>query len=258
MAGAASEGLRPGPLGAGLLSVQGLGLFVAPEDGAAAAPDLGLLPRTLRRGLSQGMKFAIDATGRALRDAGCSGADLPIVFGSAVGETQTAFELLTSITGVGESSPVLFRHSVHNATAGILSIALGNPGPSTAVAAGAETLLAALWEVGCHLREGAPAVLLVLAEEPLSAVLAPGRAGQAGAVACVLGLAVADGQARAFLTAPELAAGSTAPDGARESLAPALALAQAIAADEGPPVAIALSNRQPWRVRVARSKQALS
>jgi hypothetical protein len=239
-----------------LLALRGIGLF-APSD-PPVAPDLGLLPKTLRRGLSDGMKFAIDAAGRALQRAGRTGADLPIVFGSAIGETGTALELLTSITGSGESSPVLFRHSVHNATAGVLSIALPSLASSTAVAAGAETLLAALWEVGGLLREGAPAVLLVVAEEPPSPALMPGRTSRPGAVACVLERSSSHPGAQAYLAGPEL--GATPGAFAGDPLDPALALAHAVAEGQegGPPVAIALSSRQPWRIRVARDRQALS
>jgi hypothetical protein len=268
----------PRPLIAPVLGVWGLGVLGARDAGAAASapPDLSLLPRSLRRGLSAGMKLAIDAAGKAVaqaRSTGHADVELPIVYGSAVGETQTAVELLTSIIASGESSPVLFRHSVHNAAAGLLSIALQSLASSTAIAAGGETLLAVLLEAVGLLDEGAPAVLLVVSEEGASTLLAPDSGARAGAVACVLAPpgprdpAGAPDQALAYLTAPERTS-SDAPAGdavaAVDPLAAAWALAAAIAQvhAEGnrslTPVAVPLSPRQPWRVRVARRPEALT
>jgi hypothetical protein len=254
-------------------AVRGQGI----ERADAATPiDLGLLPRSLRRGLSGGMKFAIAAAGRAIADARAAGLpaiELPIVYGSAVGETATAVELLTSIVASRESSPVLFRHSVHNAAPGLLSIALQSLASSTAVAAGAETLLAVLLEAAGLLNEGAPAVLVVVAEEGSPRLLAPGRMGSAGAVAWVLAstagsagddVAGASG-ARAHLTMPDLGdpAAAVVAAGSSDPLAPAWHLADAVAAaaavaGETPALAIALSPDRPWRVRVAADREALT
>jgi hypothetical protein len=249
-------------------AVVGVGSF---DPRSGDAPDLALLPRTLRRGLSAGMKYAIAAAGLAVAQARrtgalVEGAELPIVYGSAVGETATAIELLTTIVAARESSPVSFRHSVHNAAPGLLSIALGTLASSTAVAAGAETLLAMLLEAAALLNEGVPAVLLVSAEEGASPQLVPGQiAGAgAGAVACLLTAvgAVRAGTALAYLTAPALAEGAARAAADGDPLAPAWGLARAISAAASTATAVALSAALPsgkhWQAQVAATPEALA
>jgi Beta-ketoacyl synthase, N-terminal domain len=235
-----------------IFAVRGLGVRRGQQDGPA---DLGLLPRSLRRGLSEGMKIAIHVAGQALAGAGAAKAEIPVVFGSAVGETATAVELLGGILRAGESSPVLFRHSVHNAAPGILSIALGSLASSTAVAAGDDTLLAVFLEAGALLREGAPAVLAIVSEEGPSPVLSPDEVGPAGGVAFVLGASAAE--ADNYVTAPERGQAALS---AKGPLAPAFALADALlgAGQNDGSAAIALSARSPWRVRVAAKRELLS
>jgi hypothetical protein len=253
-----------------VVAVAGVGAFdpTSPMS-PTAAPDLALLPRTLRRGLSAGMKYAIAAAGQAVvqaRQAGglAAGAELPIVYGSAGGETATAIELLTTIVAARESSPVSFRHSVHNAAPGLMSIALGTLASSTAVAAGAETLLAMLLEASALLNEGEPAVLLVLAEEGAQPPLVPDQAAGAGAgaVACLLTAAVRSTPgALAYLTMPALEAGSARGADDHDPLGPAWALARAIAAAASTATTVALSSAQAsgksWQMRVAATAEAL-
>ena len=251
-----------------MVAVVGVGSF---DPTSGDAPDLALLPRSLRRGLSAGMKYAIAAAGQAVAQARrtgalADGAELPIVYGSAVGETATAIELLTTIVAVRESSPVSFRHSVHNAAPGLLSIALGTLASSTAVAAGAETLLALLLEAAALLHEGVPAVLLVIAEEGASPQLVPGQGAGAGAgaVACLLtavGAARAD-TALAYLTAPVLTEGGGRAVGDGDPLAPAWGLARAITAATSTAIKVALSSALPsgksWQAQVAATPEALA
>ncbi len=239
----------------GVLTMRGLAV-IAPEE--AAALDLSLLPRSLRRGLSDVMKLAIAVAGRALAAAGRGPGELPIVYGSAFGESRTALELLTTITRAGEASPVLFRHSVHNAAPGLLSIALGSAAPAIAVAAGDETVLAALLEAAALLREGQAEVLVVLADDAIPAELAPQRRTQPGAVAWLLGREDA-GDPAAFVQGPTLlradsgaATSATSP----APLSPAYAVAAAIACRQ--PTAVPLSARQPWQLRVAPTREALA
>jgi hypothetical protein len=255
-----------------VVAVAGVGVFeptprTGSDDADPVAPDLALLPRTLRRGLSAGMKYAVAAAGPAVAQARRTGAlaadaELPIVYGSAVGETATAIDLLTTIVAAHESSPVSFRHSVHNAAPGLLSIALGTLASSTAVAAGAETLLATLLEAAALLNEGAPAVLVILAEEGASPLLAPDEIAGAGAVACVLtapGAGRPDATALAFLTMPALTEDAGRAAGDRDSLRPALELARAIAAAPDAVTRVALSAASPagrsWQARVAATRE---
>jgi hypothetical protein len=269
-------------MGAGVYAVHGVGVHrPAGSGGQAGTPDLALLPRALRRGLSAGMKFAIAAAGQALTQARAGGAagegtEVPIVYGSAGGETSTAIELLTSIVAARESSPVSFRHSVHNAAPGLLSIALGTLASSTAVAAGDETLLAVLLEAAALLNEGAPAVLLVVAEEGASPLLSPAQSAGAGAgaVAWVLGPAArprrGDGaRVLAFVGAPTRAAHALPPEAGAvgDPLQPAWRLADSIAqlaggpdaaaSDSVPVTTVALSPGQSWQLQVAGTCEAL-
>jgi hypothetical protein len=221
--------------------------------GEAGTLDLGLLPRSLRRGLSEVMKLAIAVAGRTLAAAGVGPGPLPIVYGSAFGESRTALELLTTITAAGESSPVLFRHSVHNAAPGLLSIALGSGAPSTAVAAGEETVLAALFEACALVREGHPRVLVVLADDAIPAELCPSTETRPGAAAWIMGPG-AEEAALAYLSGPELGQRAHAPS--LPPLAPAFALATAV--EQRTATSVALSSRQPWRLRVAPRREALA
>jgi hypothetical protein len=235
-----------------VLALRGIGV-ITPEE-AGGPLDLGLLPRSLRRGLSEVMKLAIAVAGRTLAAAGIGPGPLPIVYGSAFGESRTALELLTSITAAGESSPVLFRHSVHNAAPGLLSIALGSGAPATAVAAGEETMLACLLEAGALLREGHSKVLVVLADDAIPAELSPRRPSRPGAVAMLLSSDAAQ-ESPGYVSGPELG-DALAPGPVAPPLGPAFALAAASAQQSA--TRVALSTRQPWQLRFAPSREALS
>ena len=73
-------------------------------------------------------------------------ADVPIVFGTAIGEiVPTArFQQRLYTEGPDRASPLAFQNSVYNAPAGHLSIAMGLRGASETVCAGGATGLAAL------------------------------------------------------------------------------------------------------------------
>jgi hypothetical protein len=61
-------------------------------------------------------------------------------------------------------SPADFSHSVHNATAGLYSIAAGNRAPGTSLSARDEGFAGALLEAGGFLAEGHPRALLVMSD----------------------------------------------------------------------------------------------
>lgn len=72
---------------------------------------------------------------------------VPTVFGSAHGETAVMAELLDQMLEQGGSmSPISFASSVHNAASGYLSIATGNRGFTTSIAAGHDTVASCLIE----------------------------------------------------------------------------------------------------------------
>jgi hypothetical protein len=243
-------------MGGEVFALRALGKISAEEAGSLS---LELLPRALRRGLSEVMKLAIAAAGRALSSAGlgAGAGELPIVYGSAFGESRTAVELLTSITAAGESSPVLFRHSVHNAAPGLLSIALGTTGPASAVAAGEETALAALLEACALLREGAHQVLVVLADDAIPAELGSPRPSRPQALAFVLARSSPpQSDSLGYVSAPERGAKGV-PTGAAGPGFEALAEALTTAFASGASSSVSLSSRQPWRLRAAAQREAL-
>lgn len=90
------------------------------------------------------------------------------VFCSRHGEFQRTLGLLESIVMREESSPAEFSLSVHNALAGLLSIATGNKAGHTAIAAGPDSFGFGLVEaLGCLTERPDEPVLLVYFDEPL-------------------------------------------------------------------------------------------
>jgi hypothetical protein len=90
---------------------------------------------------------------------------LPLVFASRHGETPRTFALLSEVADGQPLSPTQFGLSVHNAIAGQWSILRGQRGESVAIAGEADTFEHAMVEAAALLGEGAPAVLVVMAEE---------------------------------------------------------------------------------------------
>jgi len=90
---------------------------------------------------------------------------LPFVFASRHGETPRTFALLSEVANGQPLSPTQFGLSVHNAIAGQWSILRGQHGESVAIAGEADTFEHAMVEAAALLSDGAPAVLVVIAEE---------------------------------------------------------------------------------------------
>jgi hypothetical protein len=134
--------------------------------GGDGLPDVEFLPPLLRRRCSRLARVML----RAARDA-CSDVEWstwPSVFASRHGTVTALLELLDDLAERRPLSPTRFSHSVHNASAGLFSIASGNRAPSSSVAAGADTFPCALLEAAARLaRTSTPGVLLVMADEPL-------------------------------------------------------------------------------------------
>lgn len=154
------------------LSVLGFGYVDASASGAGELPklDLSLLERTLRRGLSDTTRMFMHSARLAIADAAVDPRELHVIFASAFGEIATADALLLEAYSANASSPARFRNSVHNTTTGLFSISTKNQLPSTAIAAGWDTVAMALCEASAQLAADAERVLLVFAEErvPLS------------------------------------------------------------------------------------------
>lgn len=95
-------------------------------------PDISFISARNRRRLSTMAKAVLYCAERC-----CAGVDSPqIVFASRHGEESRTMEMLADIVRGEEISPTDFSLSVHNSTAGILSISKENRSPATALAAG--------------------------------------------------------------------------------------------------------------------------
>lgn len=90
---------------------------------------------------------------------------LPFVYASRHGETTRTFAMLDEIGREAPLSPTQFGLSVHNAIAGQWSILRGQRGESVAIAGEADTFEHAIVEAAALLGDGAPAVIVVIAEE---------------------------------------------------------------------------------------------
>lgn len=170
------------------LAVYGVGQVASvTPSGEATKLDLTVLERTLRRGLSDTTRLFMHAAHLALSTAGVGPERLHVIFASAFGEIATAEALLREAFDANGSSPARFRNSVHNTTTGLFSISNKNQLPSTAIAAGWDTVAMALYEASAQLAAEADRVLLVFAEESVPVVLSDEHSYRGLAAAFVLG-----------------------------------------------------------------------
>lgn len=126
--------------------------------------DIAYVDAMARRRLGHLPRIALHAAGMIKT----TDADIQLVFASRHGDVTRTVDLLHGLAANERPSPAAFSLSVHNTTAGILSIARQNHGASTAMAAGEETLLWALLESAMRLHsEPRHPVLLLYVDEPL-------------------------------------------------------------------------------------------
>jgi hypothetical protein len=102
---------------------------------ATGAPDVSAIDALLRRRLSPMGKGMLACAARVVGDQG----PLRSVFASQHGDPARTLPVLEDLARGLEASPTQFSMNVHNAIAGIWSIARKDPSPSTSLAAGAET-----------------------------------------------------------------------------------------------------------------------
>jgi hypothetical protein len=134
-----------------------------------AQPDVSFLPAMQRRRLSRlaRMVFAVAtplATGQS---------PMPLVYASRHGETARTFAILNDLASGEPMSPTQFSLSVHNAIIGLWSIQQQDTSEMTSLAAEGDGLEHAVLEASMLLAEGAPAVLVVVAEDATPGVYAP-------------------------------------------------------------------------------------
>lgn len=126
-------------------------------------PALTFLPAMQRRRLSKSARLVCQAAWQLADEfTGC-----PLVYASHDGEINRSFELWAELLSSHTVSPTSFGLSVHNAIAGQWSMLRQDMSENTALAVGCDGLENALAEAYALLCEGAPHVLVVLADAPL-------------------------------------------------------------------------------------------
>jgi hypothetical protein len=127
-----------------------------------------MMPPMLRRRAGALGKMALEVAYQCLDGR----RDVPSVFCSRLGEVARAAELLTDLARGEALSPTGFGMAVHNATAGLLTIARADRANHIAVAAGDASVEHAVIEACALLADGAPMVLLVAYDFPLPEMFA--------------------------------------------------------------------------------------
>lgn len=131
-----------------------------PAD-AGEQPACDFVPPMQRRRLSRLARIVMHAAWPLCGDD----EQLPFVYASRHGETTHTFAMLDEIGRDAPLSPTRFGLSVHNAIAGQWSILRGQRDESVAIAGEGDTFEHAIVEAAALLAEGAPSVIVVIAEE---------------------------------------------------------------------------------------------
>jgi hypothetical protein len=147
--------------------------FAGPRRlGAHGHPEAKFLPAMLRRRCTPLTKIMLTAAYGACDPAELS--DVRTVFASRHGSINESIGLLEAIAASGRVSAATFSHSVHNAQAGLFSIAVGNRKASSSLAGQEDSFPAGFLEALTHLhRAPAQKVLLVMGDVPLAETFAP-------------------------------------------------------------------------------------
>lgn len=135
---------------------------------AGPEPRVAPMPAMLRRRAGSLARMALEVAYACLGQD----ADVPTVFCSRHGEVARAVGLLGDLARGEPLSPTAFGLAVHNAAAGLFSIARADRANHVALAAGPSTIEHAVIEACGLLADGATMVLLVACDEPLPALLA--------------------------------------------------------------------------------------
>lgn len=133
--------------------------------------------------------------------------NLPIIFSSSHGELAKSLAMMETIEAGEEVSPTLFSLSVHNAIAGLFSIAFNNKNQITVLAAGEEGMAPAFIEALGLFQEGEKELLLILYDEPLPDFF-PSKPYQVSSETCAIALKLTvagTGQKISFNQTPESA-----------------------------------------------------
>lgn len=134
----------------------------------AIDPGLRQMPSMLRRRAGLLGKMALEVAYQCLEGR----TDVPVVFCSRHGDVSRGVDLLTDLAQDAALSPTGFGMAVHNASAGLFSIARADHANHLALAAGTSTIEHAVIEACSLLADGAPMVLLVAYDNYLPPVFA--------------------------------------------------------------------------------------
>lgn len=136
--------------------------------GEGLDPPVPQMPPMLRRRAGFLGKMALEVAYQCLDGR----LDVPTVFCSRHGEVLRAVDLLTDLANGAPLSPTGFGLAVHNASAGLFSIARGDRANHIALSAGSATVEHAVIEACGLLADGAPMVMLAAYDAGLPAPLA--------------------------------------------------------------------------------------
>src|SRR5258706_3168992 len=130
---------------------------------AEGVPALAEMPAMMRRRVERIGRVALQAAYWCQADA----PECQVVFASRYGDVARSIDMLCELAKDLPLSPTAFNLSVHNAVGALYSIVRGYTGNYTAIGAGEETAEAAFTEALGLLGDGAPAVMVVVYDEPL-------------------------------------------------------------------------------------------
>jgi hypothetical protein len=209
-----------------------------PSADAPRKPAPELLAPNERRRAPDTVLLALEAALAACRAAGADPAALSSIFASTHGDLAITDAMCSTLaSSPTDISPTRFHNSVHNAAAGYWTIGCGCRAASTAISAYRATMAQGLIEASMQIAAGEPAVLLVAYDGtstgPLAAV-----SSSAGLFGFALVLARADAAHPALQLAlvdglPPAAATALHPHLGNNALAPALALVELLACEQG-------------------------
>ncbi|GHF97195.1 beta-ketoacyl synthase chain length factor [Thalassotalea marina] len=121
-------------------------------------PVLDWVPAMQRRRLSAFTKIALHCAHQALDGR----EEIPVVFSTRHGDIHKTAGLLDTVAAKESLSPTAFSMSVHNASAGLLSILTNNVAASNTVSAGKDTFLAGVIDAYARLKSSEIQEILVI------------------------------------------------------------------------------------------------
>jgi len=153
-------------------------------------PEARFVPAMLRRRCATLSRIMLTVAFECCEDA--EFAEVSTVFASRHGNINESIDLLDRLAERQPLSPTVFSHTVHNAQAGLFSIAAANRRASSSVAAQQDSFACGYLEALTLLeRDPSRPVLLVVGDVPLAPTFAPLVDEPAGAYG--LGLLLASG-----------------------------------------------------------------